>query len=156
MIDAVPDCENGAMPARPSKSSGPATRPRVLSGIQPTADSFHLGNYLGALRNWALALHAEVAPSGVQVGHVAIGTFIGQSAETSADAIAPLYWDLHTGRDALEYLLVGARAVQIGTANLYEPNAGLRILSEIRSFLVDEGIDDVNRLVGALRSGPES
>src|SRR3989440_3464551 len=27
-------------------------RPRVLSGIQPTADSFHLGNYLGAVRNW--------------------------------------------------------------------------------------------------------
>jgi tryptophanyl-tRNA synthetase len=27
-------------------------RPRVLSGIQPTADSFHLGNYIGALRNW--------------------------------------------------------------------------------------------------------
>ncbi|SHG50497.1 tryptophanyl-tRNA synthetase [Streptoalloteichus hindustanus] len=32
-------------PAQPSK-------PRVLSGIQPTADSFHLGNYLGALRQW--------------------------------------------------------------------------------------------------------
>src|SRR4051795_594422 len=29
-----------------------ATRPRVLSGIQPTADSFHLGNYVGALRQW--------------------------------------------------------------------------------------------------------
>jgi len=27
-------------------------RPRVLSGIQPTADSYHLGNYLGALRQW--------------------------------------------------------------------------------------------------------
>jgi tryptophanyl-tRNA synthetase len=27
-------------------------RARVLSGIQPTADSFHLGNYLGAVRNW--------------------------------------------------------------------------------------------------------
>jgi tryptophanyl-tRNA synthetase len=27
-------------------------RERVLSGIQPTADSFHLGNYLGAVRNW--------------------------------------------------------------------------------------------------------
>jgi tryptophanyl-tRNA synthetase len=26
--------------------------PRVLSGIQPTADSFHLGNYVGALRQW--------------------------------------------------------------------------------------------------------
>jgi tryptophanyl-tRNA synthetase len=32
--------------------SDPAARPRVLSGIQPTADSFHLGNYLGAVRNW--------------------------------------------------------------------------------------------------------
>jgi tryptophanyl-tRNA synthetase len=30
----------------------PGHRPRVLSGIQPTADSFHLGNYLGAVRNW--------------------------------------------------------------------------------------------------------
>ncbi|CAN5255069.1 MAG: tryptophan--tRNA ligase [Nocardioides sp.] len=27
-------------------------RPRVLSGIQPTSDSFHFGNYLGALRQW--------------------------------------------------------------------------------------------------------
>ena len=27
-------------------------RPRVLSGIQPTAESFHLGNYLGAVRQW--------------------------------------------------------------------------------------------------------
>jgi tryptophanyl-tRNA synthetase len=37
-----------------SSSAGPAsaTRPRVLSGIQPTADSFHVGNYLGALRQW--------------------------------------------------------------------------------------------------------
>ncbi len=29
-----------------------ASRPRVLSGIQPTADSYHLGNFLGAVRNW--------------------------------------------------------------------------------------------------------
>jgi tryptophanyl-tRNA synthetase len=29
-----------------------ASRPRVLSGIQPTSDSFHFGNYLGALRQW--------------------------------------------------------------------------------------------------------
>lgn len=60
------------------------------------------GIAMGALRNWALALHAEVAPSGVQVGHVAIGTFIGQDAGSSAEAIAPLYWELHTERDALE------------------------------------------------------
>ena len=35
----------------PAAASG-GGRPRVLSGIQPTADSFHFGNYLGALRQW--------------------------------------------------------------------------------------------------------
>lgn len=35
--------------------------PRVLSGIQPTAGSFHLGNYLGALRNWAAMQHTHEA-----------------------------------------------------------------------------------------------
>ncbi|MHA4819946.1 tryptophan--tRNA ligase [Streptomyces aculeolatus] len=32
--------------------AAPTHRPRVLSGIQPTAGSFHLGNYLGAVRQW--------------------------------------------------------------------------------------------------------
>ncbi|TDB86041.1 tryptophan--tRNA ligase [Actinomadura sp. KC216] len=44
------------MPEASSPAAAPETggalRPRVLSGIQPTADSFHLGNYLGALRQW--------------------------------------------------------------------------------------------------------
>jgi NAD(P)-dependent dehydrogenase (short-subunit alcohol dehydrogenase family) len=76
-----------------------ASSVRPEMGYAPFAAA---GVAMGALRNWALALHAEVASSGVQVGHVTIGTFIGQSAKSSADAIAPLYWDLHTERDALE------------------------------------------------------
>ncbi|MFS8101411.1 tryptophan--tRNA ligase [Lentzea alba] len=35
-----------------STENAPTSRPRVLSGIQPTAGSFHLGNYLGAVRQW--------------------------------------------------------------------------------------------------------
>jgi tryptophanyl-tRNA synthetase len=35
-----------------SAAASTTARPRVLSGIQPTADSFHFGNYLGALRQW--------------------------------------------------------------------------------------------------------
>ena len=42
-------------------SDAPAARPRVLSGIQPTADSFHFGNYLGALRQW-VSLQDEYEP----------------------------------------------------------------------------------------------
>jgi tryptophanyl-tRNA synthetase len=38
--------------SEPVPSATPTARPRVLSGIQPTADSFHFGNYLGALRQW--------------------------------------------------------------------------------------------------------
>ena len=44
----------------PEVVSGGA-RPRVLSGIQPTADSFHFGNYLGALRQW-VDLQRDHAP----------------------------------------------------------------------------------------------
>ncbi|MFT4188059.1 MAG: tryptophan--tRNA ligase [Aeromicrobium sp.] len=33
--------------------ASPSRRPRVLSGAQPTADSYHLGNYFGAFRQWA-------------------------------------------------------------------------------------------------------
>src|SRR3954465_13525926 len=36
-------------------------RPRVLSGIQPTADSFHFGNYTSALRQW-VDLQRDHAP----------------------------------------------------------------------------------------------
>jgi tryptophanyl-tRNA synthetase len=42
-------------------TSKPTARPRVLSGIQPTADSFHFGNYLGALRHW-VTLQEEFEP----------------------------------------------------------------------------------------------
>jgi tryptophanyl-tRNA synthetase len=38
-------------PTAPASGAG-AARPRVLSGIQPTSDSFHFGNYLGATRQW--------------------------------------------------------------------------------------------------------
>jgi len=51
------------MPNMPdaAPSDRPSPRPRVLSGIQPTADSFHFGNYLGALRQWVV-LQEEYEP----------------------------------------------------------------------------------------------
>lgn len=36
----------------PAADSASSPQPRVFSGIQPTSDSFHIGNYLGALRQW--------------------------------------------------------------------------------------------------------
>ena len=54
---------------------GPSSRPRVLSGMQPTADSLHLGNYLGALRQWVAlqddhdAFYCVVDLHAITVGH---------------------------------------------------------------------------------------
>lgn len=42
-------------------TSTPTARPRVLSGIQPTSESFHFGNYLGAVRHW-VALQEDFEP----------------------------------------------------------------------------------------------
>jgi NAD(P)-dependent dehydrogenase (short-subunit alcohol dehydrogenase family) len=65
-----------------------------------------LGNYGPAaawLRNYAHALHAELAPHGVQVGHVAIGVFLAKEpGHVPPDDLAPAYWDLHTRRGDVE------------------------------------------------------
>jgi len=55
-----------------------------------------------------------------------------------------------TGTDVLEFLTVGARAVQVGTASLVEPTAVERILSEIEAELTEHGFSDVSEAVGRL------
>ena len=52
-------------------------------------------------------------------------------------------------KDALEFLLVGARAVQIGTANFVNPKAPLEIIEGMRLFFESEGIRDVNQFIGS-------
>jgi dihydroorotate dehydrogenase (NAD+) catalytic subunit len=58
---------------------------------------------------------------------------------------------ISNGDDALEYLLVGARAIQVGTANLYDPGAGPKILRQIKKFLEGEGIARLQDFVGSLK-----
>lgn len=53
--------------------------------------------------------------------------------------------------DALEFLIVGAKAVQVGTANFVDPAAMISVIEGIEDFLVAEGIDDIHDLIGSLR-----
>jgi dihydroorotate dehydrogenase (NAD+) catalytic subunit len=56
-----------------------------------------------------------------------------------------------TATDALEFLLAGATAVQVGTASFLDPGAAGRIVREMEEYLVSEGITDVRELIGALQ-----
>ncbi|KIE42191.1 dihydroorotate dehydrogenase [Geobacter anodireducens] len=55
-----------------------------------------------------------------------------------------------TGIDALEFMLAGATAVQVGTANFLDPGAAGRIAAEMERYLADNGIADVKEMIGAL------
>jgi dihydroorotate dehydrogenase (NAD+) catalytic subunit len=57
---------------------------------------------------------------------------------------------IRSAEDALEFLLVGARAVQIGTANFIRPTAGLEIIEGLIRFLKDQGIPKIDDLIGTL------
>ncbi|WP_026840302.1 dihydroorotate dehydrogenase [Citrifermentans bremense] len=54
------------------------------------------------------------------------------------------------GRDALEFMLAGATAVQVGTASFLDPSAAQRIAREMEQYLVDHKIGSVSSLIGAL------
>lgn len=56
-----------------------------------------------------------------------------------------------SGHDALEYLLVGARAVQVGTLLFRKPDVLIDIIEEIKNFLISEGIRDINEFIGTLK-----
>ncbi len=52
--------------------------------------------------------------------------------------------------DALEFLIAGCRAVQVGTANFVDPGIHERILADLASWLERQGLEDVNAVVGTL------
>jgi len=56
-----------------------------------------------------------------------------------------------TGLDAIEYIMAGATAVQVGTATFINPRATLAVLAGIEQFMEEEGVDDLHQLIGAAR-----
>ena len=56
-----------------------------------------------------------------------------------------------TAEDALEFLIAGARAVQVGTANFYEPAVSERIALGLGEYCRAHRIDDIHEIIGSLR-----
>lgn len=56
-----------------------------------------------------------------------------------------------SAQDALAFLIVGAAAVQVGTANFVNPRATIEIIQGIEAFLNKEGLSDIRQLIGSLQ-----
>ena len=53
--------------------------------------------------------------------------------------------------DALEFIIAGASAIQVGTANFVNPGATMEIIDGITQYLKDHDIDDIHELIGSLK-----
>jgi dihydroorotate dehydrogenase (NAD+) catalytic subunit len=54
--------------------------------------------------------------------------------------------------DVIEFILAGATAVQVGTANLINPHSIIDIIGDLRSYMISEGIEDLSELRGKARN----
>ena len=58
---------------------------------------------------------------------------------------------ISSGQDALEFIMAGATAIQVGTATFRNPCAALDVLEGIEQFIQKEGVRDIQELVGSAR-----
>ncbi len=52
--------------------------------------------------------------------------------------------------DALEFLIAGATAVAVGTANFTDPTVSVDVINGIRQYLVEHDIEDIHDLIGSV------
>jgi len=60
---------------------------------------------------------------------------------------------IQTAADAIEFILAGATAVAVGTANFYEPQTALQVVAGLSQFMQQQGIGDVRELIGSVQTG---
>lgn len=107
----------------------------------------------------ALAIDAKTRRPAIAKG------FGGLSGPAIKPLALRLVWEVHrafpgaplvgiggimSGTDAVEFLLAGASAVQVGTATFRNPRACLNVVEELAAFCQREGVKDVSELIGGL------
>ena len=101
------------LPAMLAAGTGTLLYTTGASSVTPAPVFVSAGMAAAALRKWALTLNGALASRGVYAGHVAIGTWIAGTPGApegaplkEPDDIARLYWDLHTGREPAEQVIL--------------------------------------------------
>jgi dihydroorotate dehydrogenase (NAD+) catalytic subunit len=60
---------------------------------------------------------------------------------------------IQSAADAIEFLMAGATAVAVGTANFYEPQTAFQVLAGLREFMQRKGLTDIHQLLGSFQPG---
>jgi dihydroorotate dehydrogenase (NAD+) catalytic subunit len=55
-----------------------------------------------------------------------------------------------TAQDALEFIIAGATAVQVGTANYYDPLASIKIIDGLEQYCREQNIESIRALIGSI------
>lgn len=103
--------------------------------IDVKSRKFALANKTGGLSG--PAIHPIAVRMVYEAAHAVSIPVIGMGGVMSAE-------------DALELMLAGATAVAVGTANFTNPTATVDIINGICQFMVEEGIQDINEMIGAV------
>ena len=132
-------------------------RPTALAAASSGADAISLINTITAISIDIAARRPALANgigglSGPAVKPIALRMVyeVARELQTSFPQVPIVgIGGIRTTQDALEFLMAGASAIQIGTINFVNPRAGIEIIEGIEAFLRQEGIEDVQELVGA-------
>jgi dihydroorotate dehydrogenase (NAD+) catalytic subunit len=92
--------------------------------------------------------------SGPAIKPVALAKIYEVSQATSLPIIG--IGGIMTAEDALEFLIVGASAIQVGTANFINPSVGVEIADGIKSYLEKNNIANIKSIIGSLQINKEN
>jgi dihydroorotate dehydrogenase (NAD+) catalytic subunit len=137
MVKLSPNVTDVAMMAK-SVEEGGADAVSLVNTFRAMAVNIHtkrpeLGNTIGglsgpAIKPIALRMVWEVSQA-VKIPVIGMGGILN-------------------AQDALEFILVGASAVQIGTANLINPKTGIEVLQGIKKYVVQNRVNRIQNLIG--------
>lgn len=108
----------------------------VGTAIDINKRKFKLSNRFGGL-------------SGPAIKPVALGMVYKVALEVEVPVIA--IGGISNASDAMEFLLAGAKAVQIGTACFFDPLAPVKIVNGINDYFLKNNVSDINEIIGSVK-----
>ena len=127
----------------------------ALAAVDAGADALTISNTLPAMKIDPItrrpvlgAITGGLSGEGLRPVSLALVHRAAQVVDVPIIGVGGIF----TGAHALEYILAGATAVQIGSANLVNLESPFRILDELTAMVADSGAASVNELIGAIES----